>query len=241
MHSLGKYWAGAVGAACALAGVAASAVAGDYNGNFMVRLQGTYLNTDDDMRSVTANANFDTDLAPLGAFESYTTNSVLPTATLTYFFNKNIAAELFCCFAKSSVKLDTELAGNVPVADTWMFPPIVTLQYHFTDMGAFKPYVGAGVQYIKFFSEDSRLGGINVDIDDAFGFALQAGVDVEIGGGWYLNADVKHSFLDTKVTLTETDADGGQAVVKHDLDPWIFSVGVGYRFNLFGGRNEPLK
>ena len=53
----------------------------------------------------------------------------------------------------------------------------MTLQYHFDDMGGFKPYVGAGVQYIHFFDENSNLGG-SLDIDDAFGFALQAGVDV---------------------------------------------------------------
>lgn len=224
---------------CGLVAGASTASAGDYNGDFMVRIQGTYLNTDDDMKSATAEAGFDVPLAALAPFESFTTNSVLPTATLTYFFNKNIAAELFCCFAKSSVKLDTPL-GDIPVGDTWMFPPILTLQYHFTDMGGIKPYVGAGVQYIKFFSEDSKIGGVSMDVDDAFGFALQAGVDVEIGGGWYLNADVKHSFLDTTVTLI--DDDGDRARVKHELDPWTVSVGVGYRFNLFGPRYiEPLK
>lgn len=190
-----------------------------------------------------------------GLADTYTTNSVLPTATLTYFFNKNIAAELFCCFAKSTVKIEDTGIGaalgapntvNGEVGNTWMFPPIVTLQYHFDGMGALKPYVGAGVQWIHFFSEKTGkniTGSTSMDVDDAFGFALQAGFDLEIGNGWYLNADVKKSFLDTKVTLTDTA--GGtfnRVVVEHDLDPWIFSVGVGYRFNLFGPRyTEPLK
>ncbi len=239
MKTFKGFVAGMAISSAVLAGAVTTAAAGDYNGDFMVRVQGTYLYTDDDMKSATADAGFDVNLGALAPFESFTTNSVLPTATLTYFFSKNIAAELFCCFAKSSVKLDTAV-GTVAVGDTWMFPPIVTLQYHFTDMGPIKPYVGAGVQYIKFFSEDSKLGGIKMDVDDAFGFALQAGVDVEIGGGWYMNADVKHSFLDTKVTLT--DDDGDIARVKHELDPWTVSVGIGYRFNLFGPRySEPLK
>lgn len=239
MRSLTRSIIAAACAAGTVLGAAGAASAGDYNGDFLVRLQGTYLLTDDDMKSATADGGFDVPLGALSPFQSYTTNSVLPTATLTYFFNKNIAAELFCCFATSSVKLDTPV-GNVPVGDTWMFPPILTLQYHFTDLGPIKPYVGAGVQYIRFFSEDSNIGGVKMEIDDAFGFALQAGVDIQLGGGWYLNADVKHSFLDTTVTLT--DDDGDTARVKHDLDPWIFSVGIGYRFNLFGPRYiEPLK
>ena len=40
--------------------------------------------------------------------------------------------------------------------------------------------------------------GPSVDIDDAVGFTLQAGVDVSLGGGWYLNADVKKTWLDTE-------------------------------------------
>ncbi|MFN3869198.1 MAG: OmpW/AlkL family protein, partial [Hyphomicrobiaceae bacterium] len=163
----------AIGSA-ALAGAASTASAGDYNGDFLVRLQGTYLYTDDNMDRVTLNGADITAAFQAGTGESYTTNSVLPTLTLTYFFNKNIAAELFCCFGKSSVKLDLVGGGSAPVGDTWMFPPIVTLQYHFDSMGGFKPYVGAGVQYIHFFSEDAAAAGDRMTVDNAFGFALQA-------------------------------------------------------------------
>lgn len=97
-------------------------------------------------------------------------------------------------------------------------------------MGGFKPYVGAGVQYIHFFDEGSNIGG-KLDIDDAFGFALQAGVDVTLGDGWYLNADVKKIWIDTDVTWTNTGL-GTLHADNVDIDPWIISAGVGYRFNL---------
>jgi outer membrane protein len=54
-------------------------------------------------------------------------------------------------------------------------------------MGAWKPYVGAGVQYINFFDTGTganALGAAKVTIDDAFGFTLQAGLDVSLGNGW---------------------------------------------------------
>ena len=85
------------------------------------------------------------------------------------------------------------------------------------------------------------LLGTKIELDDAFGFTLQAGFDVSIGGGWYLNADVKKTFIDT-------DASWGSSGVtaEVDIDPWIYSLGVGYRFNLddiFSRRAEaaPLK
>lgn len=223
-------------AAVVAGGLAATpAAAGNYQGDFLVRLQGTVVAPD-------ASA---TVFAPGGALaagaDADISTEVIPTLTLTYFLNKNIAAELFCCFAKFDVEGKGTLNG-LDLGDTWVFPPIVTLQYHFDAMNGFKPYVGAGVQYIAFFNEgrSSSLGGATTNIDNAFGFALQAGFDMEVGQGWYLNADVKKVWLDTEAKWST----GHRADV--DIDPWIFSVGLGYRFNLsdlFGSREAaaPLK
>jgi outer membrane protein len=218
-----KAWAAGLAMAAVVAGTAVPASAGDYSGDFMVRVQGTVVNPDVDSN-------------PPGLDVS---TEVIPTLTLSYFFTKNVAVELFCCFAKHQA----ELAGAGDVADFWIFPPALTLQYHFDGMGAFKPYVGAGVQYIAPFSEDGTgaLAGVDVDIDDALGFTLQAGFDVEVGLGWYLNADVKKTWIDHTVSV------GGVEAFDIDLDPWIFSVGLGYRFNLsdiFGSRTAeavPMK
>ncbi|MGD9783638.1 MAG: OmpW family protein [Hyphomicrobiaceae bacterium] len=220
-------------AAAAMAAVtytgAAPAAAGDYSGDFMVRLGGTVVAPD---------SSADVFAVPGGLIpgsDGEVNTVVIPSATLTYFFNKNLAAELFCCFAKLNADAKGTIAPLGEVADFWVFPPIVTLQYHFDSFRGFKPYVGAGVQWIHFFNEKSAYG--NVNIDDAFGFALQAGVDVEMGGGWYLNADVKKVWIDTEVHWTTAGLRG-----EVDIDPWLISVNLGYRFNLFGPRyTEPLK
>ena len=222
--------------ALAVFSFAGSAAAGDYNGDFMVRAGVSVVVPDTDAK-VFSNGGY---LG--GSFDADVSNQWIPSATLTYFFTPNISAELFCCFSKHDIDGKGALAG-ADLGDTWIFPPIVTLQYHFTGMGRIKPYVGAGVQWIHFFSEGRSpdLGG-RLEIDDAFGFALQAGIDIEIGSGWYLNADVKKSFIDADASWKGT---GYSANV--DLDPWIISANVGYRFNLsdvFGRREaayEPLK
>jgi outer membrane protein len=207
----------------AIATAAVPAQAGDYSGDFLVRIQGTVVSPDVD--------------ASLPGFD--VSEEVIPTLTLSYFFNKNIAVELFCCFAKHQAEL-----GGSDVADFWIFPPALTLQYHFDGMGGFKPYVGAGLQYIAPFSEDGvgGLAGRRVEISDEIGFTLQAGFDMEIGQGWYLNADVKKTFIEHDVTVRG----GPDLDIDLELDPWIFSVGVGYRFNLsdiFGARHAeaPMK
>ncbi len=215
------------------AGVAATANAGDYSGNFMVRAGVSVVHPQDDVNSLTLGA---VDLKAAGGDADISTE-VIPSLTLSYFFTKNIAAELFCCFAKHQIEAEGAIAGLGEIGDFWIFPPAVTLQYHFDSMGGFKPYLGAGVQYIHFFKEESNLG--SMDIDDAWGFVLQAGVDVEMGSGWYLNADVKKSFLDTEATWNATGLGTIRADV--DVDPWIFSANLGYRFNLFAPRSAPME
>jgi len=211
------------------------ATAGDPNGNFMVRVLGTVVDSDTDVGSVTSSV-----LSPVAGADAEVETAVIPAATLTYFFNKNLAVELFCCFANIAVEGKGALSGFGKLGTSWIFPPVITLQYHFDGMGGFKPYVGAGVQYIHFFDEGPNIGG-KLDIDDAFGFALQAGVDVSLGDGWYLNADVKKIWIDTDVTWTNTGL-GTVHADNVDIDPWIISAGVGYRFNLsdlLGGRSAP--
>ena len=205
----------------------------------MVRLQGTVVAPDASGSVTDLTGAVSGAVGPIAGSDADVSTEVIPALTLTYFFTNNIAAELFCCFAKHQADAEGSIAGLGEVADFWIFPPALTLQYHFNSMNGFKPYVGAGVQYIHFFSEDSNYG--RVDMDDAFGFTLQAGFDLEVGQGWYLNADVKKSFLDTEVHWVDAGLKGNV-----DIDPWIFSVGLGYRFNLsdvFGSREAavPLK
>lgn len=221
-------------ALAALAGASAAvmpAAAGDYSGDFLVRLQGTVVAPDASADVFNATAPGFNPLA-----DADVSTEVIPTLTLTYFLNKNIAAELFCCFAKFDAEGKGSING-VDLGDFWVFPPIVTLQYHFDPIGGFKPYVGAGVEYMAFFGEgNSSLGGAQIELDNAWGFAVQAGFDLEVGQGWYLNADIKKVWLETDASWKGTAVN---ATV--DVDPLIVSVGLGYRFNLsdvFGARHD---
>lgn len=210
-----------------------SAQAGDSNGNFQAKLGVTGVIFDDETTSTT----------PVGLGQAQTNDTVIPTLALTYYLNSNWAVELFCCFAQVNVTGESGVLGGLgKLASTWVFPPILTAQYHFDGMGAFKPYVGAGVQWIHYFDEKSNIGG-NVNFQDSWGFALQAGADYDLGNGWSLGVDVKKVWEDTKLTYSGGPFDG--VVAKHDLDPLFVTANLGYRFNLsdiFGAREAaPLK
>ncbi|WP_295555070.1 OmpW family outer membrane protein [uncultured Hyphomicrobium sp.] len=224
-------------------GAAGPALAGDSNGNFQIKVGISGVWTDDETNSLVTSAGVD--LLAAGASAS-TDDMTLPTLTLTYFFNRNVAVELFCCFGQTSIVGEGLISGQGEIAETWMFPPILTLQYHFDGLGPLRPYVGAGVEWIHYFDTkpgSNGLGAVAVDLDDSFGFALQAGVDFDLGGGWSLGLDVKKVWEDTDVTWRF--ADGSRITAEHDIDPLIATANLGYRFNIEDllGRREaaPLK
>jgi outer membrane protein len=162
-------------------------------------------------------------------------NSIVPELDFTYFFNKNLAIEAIAGVTPHTITGEKGLAGNGDIGDVWLLPPTVLLQYHFDLGNGIKPYVGAGVNYTVFFNEDASGPYNNLKLDNAFGFAAQAGVDIHLQGNWFLNVDVKKIWLDTDATVNL----GTTPVSTHvDLDPLIIGVGLGYRF---GGHPAPLK
>jgi outer membrane protein len=150
-------------------------------------------------------------------------SKVFPEVDISYFFTPNIAAELILTYPqKHDVRSNGANIGTLK-----HLPPTLSLQYHMTGM-AFRPYVGAGINYtnfssVKFAPAVATALGANVD-RSSFGLSLQAGVDVPVGGGWLLNLDVK------KVQIRTDVSSFGNKVGEFKVDPLLVSIGVGKRF-----------
>lgn len=150
-------------------------------------------------------------------------NDVMPTLGFTYFLSDHVAVEAILGATQHEIRAKGG-ATNVEVHETWVLPPVVTVQYRPLSSGTISPYVGAGVNAMIFFSGKDK-NGFSVDLDNALGLALQAGVDAQINDTWTLNADVKKVFV-------STDADINNGALKSDvnIDPWVVSVGLGRKF-----------
>lgn len=151
--------------------------------------------------------------------------AVVPEVDFSYFVTDNVALELIAAVTPHDVNTKTSSSGALDLGDVWLLPPTLTVQYHFTDMGKFKPYVGAGINYTVFFGEDKGTSVTNVDYGNSFGPALQAGVDYMIDDHWFLNADVKKIWINTDVKFNS-----GAIRADVDINPWVVGVGFGYRF-----------
>ena len=145
---------------------------------------------------------------------------------ISYFFTENIATELTLAVTQHDVEAVNTSAGDADLGDVKLLPPTLTVQYHLLPGGKIRPYVGAGVNYTIFFDEDPGEAD-DIDYDNAFGLALQAGVDIEIDEHWAINFDVKKIWLETDVSV---DALGTTVETEVDIDPWLFGAGIAYRF-----------
>lgn len=146
-------------------------------------------------------------------------NEVTPELDLSWFFTPNIAVELILATQRHTV---TNAGANVGTVKH--LPPTLLLQYHFMPTQAFKPYVGLGLNYTRFYDID--LGGGTLTVDKtSTGAAIQAGFDYRLSGNWYLNVDVKKVWIDTDVKTA-----AGAFVSSLKIDPVIMGVGIGYRF-----------
>ncbi len=146
-------------------------------------------------------------------------NKTFPEVDVSYFFTPNIAAELVLTYPQ---KQDVR-SGGTKIGTLKHLPPTLSVQYHFTGMGAFKPYLGAGLNYTRFSSVDILGGAATLD-KSSTGFAVGAGFDYEVQKNMYVNIDVKKVQIRTDVSI------GGANQGTFKVDPLLVGVGIGFRF-----------
>ena len=166
--------------------------------------------------------------------------------TATYMLTDIWAVELL---AATPFEHDITVNGvGIDAGSTKHLPPTLTFMWY--PMGGkdskFQPFIGAGINYTYFWDEEvdkeleAALGIItepvtgstdpvpaDLDLDDSWGFAARAGFDYSINEKWGINAGVWWIDIDTEATIETELAD-----VKFDveIDPWVYMLGVSYRF-----------
>jgi outer membrane protein len=128
------------------------------------------------------------------------------------------------------------LTGTGTIGETKHLPPTVTLQYHFDTASKLHPFVGLGVNYTNFFSEDINPGNTvlgpavgSLNLDDSWGLAGEIGVDYELNNGWLVSAQAWYIDIDTDATISGY-GDARDASFNVEIDPWVLMFSVGKKF-----------
>ena len=143
-------------------------------------------------------------------------SNVRPTITAEYFIRDNLGIEVL---ASWPFQHDIDINGLGNVGSTKHLPPTVSIQYHFGE-GKVRPFLGAGVNYTYFFSEDTNgaLAGNDLELDSSFGLAAHAGLDFKVGDKGSVRVDARWIDIDTDVKLN------GTGIGTVNIDPLVYGV-----------------
>ncbi|EPL63418.1 MULTISPECIES: OmpW/AlkL family protein [Stutzerimonas] len=129
----------------------------------------------------------------------------------------------------------TKGLGGLKLGEVKHLPPTLSVVYYpLEKTSAFQPYVGAGINYTWFFddkltseAENSALQLRGLDMKDSWGLAAQVGMDYMLTDNIMLNAQVRYIDIDTTGTTYSGDT---KIKVDVDVDPFVYMVGLGYKF-----------
>jgi outer membrane protein len=149
--------------------------------------------------------------------------------TFGWFFTDSVALEL-----SSSLPYSTDLEGNRQLTDLGIgdlgdvkyVPTYLTLNLFIDDTSAVTPYLGAGVAFNKFYDENAKPPGLDVNLESTFTPTFLAGVELDFGAPVLVNFDVRYTLLDADAAFSGAIDE----TVEMEIDPVVFSLGVGYRF-----------
>ena len=157
-------------------------------------------------------------------------------ATLTYMVTEDISIEALGGLPyKHDIVGAGAVAGVGKIGSIHQISPTVLLQYRFLSAdGPFRPYVGAGPTFAKFYGTKGSAAltavtnpggpGTTIGGDTEWGASLQAGANYKIDKHWFVDASVIKTFISTKATLST-----GQET-KARLNPIAINASIGYTF-----------
>ena len=149
-------------------------------------------------------------------------DTTIPEADITYFLTDHWSVEAIAGTDKHAIFWNK----TTKLANVTLLPPTVTVQYHFDQIGPFKPYLGAGPNFTIFYNRSvGPLGKLRTT--DNWGFALQAGTDIPLteDGRYFANIDIKRLWLSTHASFS-----GAPVTASVNINPWLLGTGIGVRF-----------
>lgn len=209
----------------------------DYNsgayrdeGNILVKFRGSFLYTKGTNKGLPAARN------PNPVKQGHMLNNGFGIENAnTVFFTDHIAAELalglhFYNTSRTSLKAISTNYGNGADAGKKRYlvglPLSFTMQFHLAPFGAIRPYIGGGYSGTYFFSRAKEY-----KVGMGHGAVFQAGMDIVMTDDNLITVDIKKYSLAPKITYKSSFLGAGYNAFssKLKIDPWIFSVGIGFK------------
>jgi outer membrane protein len=112
--------------------------------------------------------------------------------------------------------------------------PILTPSHYFNDTpNKFLAYIGADINNPKMLEKEytsvSTFAGLDaLTLVNSFGIAAKVGADYVLNDKWFINGSTRWIDINTEASFNLSD--GEDAVEIIEVDPWVYSMALGFRF-----------
>lgn len=201
-------------------------------GDIIVRAGAVTVQTDESSSSVKLDRPNGSDLGG----KATVGNDTQLGLNFAYMLTDNWGIELLAATPFShDVHIKNTAVGSTKLGTLKHLPPTLSVVYYPMDSNsAFQPYVGAGINYTWFMDGDTgseaEAGGFrNLQANNSWGWAAQVGADYMLTDKLMINGQVRYIDIDTQAYVDNV-ALGVRAKVNVDIKPWVYMVGLGYKF-----------
>jgi outer membrane protein len=152
---------------------------------------------------------------------------------LNFFVTDRVSFEAKVAALESQLRVRTIGSDFFTVADlgrAQIYPISAVLQWHLSEHGTIRPYLGAGVAHVILHDINRSVGntGANgIHFKDPTGLVVDGGLELQISKRWSVVGDARYIPIETKSTATFV---GTSSSVDMNVRPLIVSAGLSWRF-----------
>ena len=148
-----------------------------------------------------------------------------------WFFTDRVSLEAKVAGMESHLRIRTIGSDFVGIADlgyAQLYPITAILQWHATEGGTFRPYLGIGAAHVILKNINRQSGTIaGVRFTDPTGLVADGGLEMHVSRKWSLYGDARYVPVETRTRARFT---GTTNSVELNVRPLIVSTGIAYHF-----------
>jgi outer membrane protein len=148
-------------------------------------------------------------------------------------------------FLSDRVSIETKAAGmgthmhlrivgsdsihNVDLGTAQLYPISAMLQWHMSEHGAIRPYVGAGAVYTLLRNIEKQIPlstATGIAFDDPVGLLIGGGIEWNLSKQWSLYGDARYSPIETEARAAFQNT---SSETRFNARPLIIAAGVSFR------------
>jgi outer membrane protein len=151
---------------------------------------------------------------------------------LNCFLSDHVSVEMKAAALESRLRVrivGTDFIATSDLGRAQIFPISAVLQWHLSEHGTIRPYLGAGVAHVILHDVNHSVSGTatGIHFKDPTGLVVDGGLEFNLSKRFGIYGDARYIPVETKSTASFI---GTAAAVKMNVRPLIVSGGIAWRF-----------